>query len=123
MKKVESLIDDDKDVERRKQLATVALYKLNNARIKSKRLKTSTKIKLNKSLVKPIILLYNYGTWTLTQTEEESLNAYHRKQLNKILRLDTQRKSQIHRFKDAAKKNHCHYKSYLVKVKYKKKDF
>ena len=29
-KKVGSLIDDGKDIERRKQLAAVALYKLNN---------------------------------------------------------------------------------------------
>ena len=36
-KKAGSLIDDDKDVERRKQLATVALYKLNNVWIKSLR--------------------------------------------------------------------------------------
>ena len=41
VKKVETLRDDDKNVERRKQSATVALYKLNNVRIK---LKTSTKI-------------------------------------------------------------------------------
>ena len=57
-KKVGSLIDDDKDVESRKQLATVDLYKLINFWIKGNKLKTSTKIKLNKSLVKPI-LLYN----------------------------------------------------------------
>ena len=31
VKKLGSLIDDGKDVERREQLATVALYKLNNA--------------------------------------------------------------------------------------------
>ena len=42
MKKVGSLIDDDKDVERRKQLATVA--KLNNVWIKGNKLKTSTQI-------------------------------------------------------------------------------
>ena len=42
--KVGSLIDDDKDVERRKQLATVALYKLNNVWIKDNQLKNSNKI-------------------------------------------------------------------------------
>ena len=64
--KVGSLIDDAKDVERRKQLATVALYKLNKlinfihtkVWIKGNKLKTSTKINLYKSLVKSI-LLYN----------------------------------------------------------------
>ena len=35
--KVGSVIDDDKDVERRKQLATVALYKLNNVWIQVKK--------------------------------------------------------------------------------------
>ena len=33
------------------------------------------------------ILLYNCGTWALTLTEEERLNAYHRKQLKKILNI------------------------------------
>ena len=74
-KKVGSLIGDDKGIERRKQLATVALYKLNNVWIKGNKLKTSNKIKLYKSLVKSI-LLYNCGTWALTLTEEERLNAY-----------------------------------------------
>ena len=85
-RKVGSLIDDDKDVERRKQLATVALYKLNNFWIKGNKLKTSTKIKLYNSLVKSI-LLYNCGTWALTLTEKERLNAYHRKQLKRILNI------------------------------------
>ena len=66
------------------RLATVALYKLNNVWIKGNKLKTSTKIKLCKSPVKSI-LLYNCGTWALTVTEEERLNAYHRKQIKKIL--------------------------------------
>ena len=85
-KKVGSLIDDDKDVERRKQLANVALYKLNNVWIKGNKMKTSTKIKLYKSLEKSI-LLYNCATWALTLTEEERLNAYDRKQLKKILNI------------------------------------
>ena len=43
--KVGSLIDDDRR-RKRKQLATVTLYKPNNVRIKSNKLKTYTKIKL-----------------------------------------------------------------------------
>ena len=109
VKKVGSLIDDDKDVERRKQLATVAPYKLNNVWIKGNKLKTSTKIKLCKSLVKSI-LLNNCGTWALTLTEEERLNAYHRKQLKKI----PQENNQTNRFIESAKKSYCHYKSYRL---------
>ena len=56
VKKVGSLIDYDKDVERRKQLATVALFKLNNVWIKGNKLKTATKIKLYKFLVKSTLL-------------------------------------------------------------------
>ena len=62
----------------------MALYKLNNVWIEGNKLKTSTKIKLYKSLVKSI-LFYNCRTWALTLTEEERLNAYHRGQLKKIL--------------------------------------
>ena len=43
-KKVEPLINDAKDIERRKQLVTVAHNELNNVWIKGKKLKTSTKI-------------------------------------------------------------------------------
>ena len=64
----------------------MALYKLNNVWTKGNKLKTSTKIKLYKSLVKSI-LLYNCGTWALTLIEEERLTVYHRKQLKKILNI------------------------------------
>ena len=73
--KVGSLIDDVKDIERGTQPTTVAFYKLSNSWIKGIKLKTSTKIKLYKSLVKSI-LLYECRTWALTLTEEEGLNAY-----------------------------------------------
>ena len=43
-RKVGPLMDADKDVERRKQLATVTLNKLNKVWIKGNKLKTSTKI-------------------------------------------------------------------------------
>lgn len=86
VKKVGSLIGDKEDVERRKQLSSVALNKLNNVWIKGNKLKTATKIHLYKALVKSI-LLYNCCTWALTNTEEEKLNAFHRKQLKKNLNI------------------------------------
>ena len=81
-KKVGSLIGDLEDVERRKQLSTAALNKLYHVWMKGNKLKTTTKIQLYKSLVKSI-LLYNCSTWALTLTEEEKINAFHRKQLKK----------------------------------------
>ena len=48
------------------------------------KIKQETRIKLYNSLVKSI-LLYNCGTWALTKTEEQKLDAFHRKQLRRVL--------------------------------------
>ena len=85
-KKVGSLIGDLEDVEKRKQLSTAALKKLYHVWMKGNKLKTTTKIQLYKSHVKSI-LLYNCSTWALTLTEEEKINAFHRKQLKKVLNI------------------------------------
>ncbi|GFR68057.1 hypothetical protein ElyMa_005599000 [Elysia marginata] len=85
-KKVGSLIGDKEDVERRKQLSTAALLKLRNIWIGGDKIKRDTKIKLYRALVQSI-LTYNCGTWALTQTEEDKLDAFHRKQLKQILNI------------------------------------
>ena len=54
--------------------------------VNGNKLKTTTKIKLYKSLVNSI-LLYNCSTWALTLIEEEKINAFHRKQLKKVLNI------------------------------------
>ncbi|KAK3713292.1 hypothetical protein RRG08_043873 [Elysia crispata] len=84
-KKLE-LIGDEEDVERRKRLSNAALTKLLNVWIKGDKIKRKTKLKLYRSLVKSI-LVYNCGTWALTKSEEEKLNAFHRKQLRKVLNI------------------------------------
>ncbi|GFR96786.1 transposase [Elysia marginata] len=50
VKKVGSLIDDNEDIERRKQLSSTALSRLNNLWLKDNKIKTATKIHLYKSL-------------------------------------------------------------------------
>ncbi|GFR99300.1 hypothetical protein ElyMa_001040600 [Elysia marginata] len=50
VKKVGSLIDDNEDIERRKQLSSTALSRLNNLWLKDNKIKTVTKIHLYKSL-------------------------------------------------------------------------
>ena len=85
-KKVGTLIGDKEDIKRRKQLSTVALHKLKTVWIKGDKLKRETKLKLCRTLVKSI-LTYNCGTWALTQTEEEKINAFHRKQLKRVLNI------------------------------------
>ena len=87
-KKVGTLIGDEEDNNRRKRLSTAALSKLQNIWIKGDTVKRKTKIKLYKykTLVKSVVT-YNCGTWALTKTEEEKLNAFHRQQLRKILNI------------------------------------
>ena len=77
---------DKEDVERRKQLSNAALYKLKNIWIGKDKINHNIKIKLYKALVKSI-LTYNCGTWALAQTELIKLDAFHRKQLRKILNI------------------------------------
>ena len=84
VKKVGSLIGEDKDIERRKALSTFALSKLNAIWIRKDKIKEDTKLKLYKSLIKSI-LLYNCGTWGLTKHQEDQLNSFQRRQLCKIL--------------------------------------
>ena len=77
---------DKEDVERRKQLSNAALYKLKNTWIGKDKINHNIKIKLYKALVKSI-LTYNCGTWALAQTELNKLDAFHRKQLRKVLNI------------------------------------
>ena len=85
-KKVGSLIGDEEDIERRKQLSSVALYKLTNVWIRQHNIKKKTRLKLYRALVKPI-LLYNSGTWAMTKAQENKIDTFHRKQLKKILNI------------------------------------
>ena len=77
---------DKEDVERRKQLSNAALYKLKNIWIGKDKINHNIKIKLYKALVKSI-LTYNCGTWALAQTDLNKLDAFHRKQLRKVLNI------------------------------------
>ena len=72
---------DKEDVERRKQLSNAALYKLKNIWIGNDKINHNIKIKLYKALVKYC------GTWALAQTELNKLDAFHRKQLRKVLNI------------------------------------
>ena len=83
-KKLGSLIGVSEDIRRRKQLSTAALIKMNNIWIRKDKIKQCLRLKLYKSLVKPI-LVYNAGTWSPTKKEEDELDAFHRQQLRKVM--------------------------------------
>lgn len=84
VKKVGSLIGDKEDIARRKRLSQNALNKMTHLWNRSDKIKLKTKLKLYNTLVKSI-LLYNSATWALTKTDEDKLDAFHRKQLRKML--------------------------------------
>ena len=86
VKKVGSLIGDSEDLSRRKQLSIASLNNLNKIWIRKDHIKQSLRIKLYKSLIKPI-LTYNSETWGLTKKEEQNLDSFHRKQLRNILNI------------------------------------
>lgn len=52
--------------------------------IRKDKIKQQIRLRLYQSLIKSI-LLYNCGTWGLTQQQEEKLDAFHRRQLRKII--------------------------------------
>ena len=54
--------------------------------IRGDKIKKETKLKLYRALVKPI-LLYNSGTWALTKADEDNIDAFHRKQLRRVLNI------------------------------------
>ena len=84
VKKLGSLLGVTEDINRRKQLAMVALHQLNNVWIRNDHVKQSSKLNLYRALVKTI-LTYNCGTWSPTKKEEDDLDGFHRKQLRLIL--------------------------------------
>ena len=86
VKKVGSLLGDNEDINRRKQLANVALYKLSSIWIRNDKVKQSTRLHLYKALVKSILLNHS-GTWALTKQDEHKLNTFHRQQLRTILNI------------------------------------
>ena len=86
VKKLGSLLGDHEDIERRKQLSIAALHKMNNVWLRKDKIRQEMRIKLYKSLIKPI-LLYNSATWGITKSEEESLNSFHRKQPRHVLNI------------------------------------
>ena len=78
-KKLGSLLGDYEDMKRREQLST-AVMKSTKKIWPTSKLRINKKLKIYKSIVKPI-LTYNMQTWGLTQAQTEELDRIHRRQL------------------------------------------
>ena len=79
-KKLGSLLGDAEDVSHRKQLASVAFRNMWKIFVRHQRISECNRLRLYNVYVRPV-LLYNCGTWGLTETVMKSLEAFHRRQL------------------------------------------
>ena len=84
VKKVGSLLGDEEDIDRRKTLSTLAMNKMLAIWIRKDKINQARRIHLYRALVRSI-LLYNCGTWAVTKDAEQKLDAFHRKQLKRVL--------------------------------------
>ena len=84
VRKLGSLLDTGNDVTRRKALAAAAHKDMFKIWVRNEKISEHRLIRIYRALVEPI-LLYNCGSWALTKKEEESLDAFHRRQLRRTL--------------------------------------
>ncbi|XP_029654490.1 uncharacterized protein LOC115230848 [Octopus sinensis] len=90
-KKVGTLLGDSEDIMRRKMLSTVALNKLRTTWLRNREVGTALRAKLYNAFIKPI-LLYNGGTWGISESESKSLDAFHRRQLRILIGINWPKK-------------------------------
>ena len=79
-----SKLGDWEDMQRRKELATIALAKNDTIWKKNWKTKLATRIKLYEMLVKSV-LLHNCRTWGVAKDEMRKLNSFHKRQLRKVI--------------------------------------
>ena len=85
-KKLGSLIGDQEDILRRKQLSTTALHNLSNIWIRKNRITERVRLNLYKTIVKPV-LMCNSQTWGLTVNDEHNLDSFYRQKLRTALHI------------------------------------
>jgi hypothetical protein len=83
-KKLGSLLGDDEDVARRIQHATIAFQRLWAIWLRGACIDEHRRVKLYNAFVLPV-LCYNSGTWALTKAKLHHLEAFHRRQLRRVV--------------------------------------
>lgn len=82
-KKLGSLLDDEEDIKRRKQMAAIAFNKMDKIWASNK-VSESRRIRIYNAFVLPV-LTYNCSTWALTSKLATSIDGFHRRQLRKTI--------------------------------------
>jgi hypothetical protein len=85
-KKQGTLLGDTQEMHRRKQLAAAAFQSMKRiwSRKQHNKIRVALRLRLYNAYVLPV-LTYNACTWALSQTEQEELDAFHRRQLRKAI--------------------------------------
>ena len=83
-RKLGSLLGDAEDVARRMQLANVSFHKMWTVWFRGAQISLPLRLRLYSAFVLPV-LTYNMGTWGLTKTELNRLDAHHRRHLRQII--------------------------------------
>jgi hypothetical protein len=85
-KKLGTLLGDTQELQRRKQLAAASFQSLKRiwSRKQHNKISVDRRLRLYNAYVLPV-LTYNACTWALTNTEQDELDAFHRKQLRVVL--------------------------------------
>ena len=82
--KLGSKLGDREDIQRRKELPTIALAKNGTIWKKNWKTKLAIRIRLMETLAKSV-LLYNCGTWGMSKDDQRKLDSFHRRQLRKVI--------------------------------------
>ena len=83
-RKLGSSLGDAEDVARRMQLANVSFHKMWTVWFRGAQISLHLRLRLYSAFVLPV-LTYNMGTWGLTKTELNRLDAHHRRHLRQII--------------------------------------
>lgn len=84
VKKLGSLLGDIQDLSRRKHLAKASFHRMWKIWVNQNVISEQIRLRIYNAYVRPV-LLYNCGTWGLTQTALKSLESFHRGQLRRVI--------------------------------------
>ena len=84
VKALGALLGDQQDVHRRKQQAAIAFRRMMALWFRRQKVSESRRVRLYNAYVLPT-LTYNIGTWGITHSEANKLDAFHRKQLSFLI--------------------------------------
>ena len=82
--KLGSKLGDKEDIQRRKQLSQGAMNKMEEILKKHKTVNKNKRLKLYHAIVRSV-LMYNSCTWGMSKKDEDDIDAFHRRQLRRVL--------------------------------------